>query len=141
MKTLWKASAEWNFLSSALRARGLQVALFSFGFIYLFCSFFEIPLWRCTWKALTGWRCPGCGLTEGCKAFLRGDFSGGLSANWLTPLVLLGFLVLPVLFAIPARYRVGLLERFEVFERRSRLSILFLVFLIVHIGARLVGWA
>jgi Protein of unknown function (DUF2752) len=42
----------------------------------------------CSFHALTGWWCPGCGLTRGTRALLHGDVIQALGYNLLTPFVL-----------------------------------------------------
>ena len=134
-------SGRWALLSALLRERAVVVSLFLFAVVYLIFSLFEVSLWRCTFRELTGWRCAGCGLTTGCKAFLRGDFLEGVAWNWLTPGVLLGLLLVPVVISLPKELRERAIDRLEFFEKRSRLGILALVLVILQTFARLEGWA
>lgn len=41
----------------------------------------------CPFHALTGWWCPGCGMTRAAHHLLRGDVTGALRYNALLPLV------------------------------------------------------
>ncbi|MGE0140355.1 MAG: DUF2752 domain-containing protein [Ilumatobacteraceae bacterium] len=43
----------------------------------------------CTFHRLTGWWCPGCGLTRGVHHLLRGDVIGALGSNVFTPFVVI----------------------------------------------------
>ena len=36
---------------------------------------------RCIFHEVTGWLCPGCGVTRMCLALIRFDFAGALAAN------------------------------------------------------------
>ena len=141
MRWLWNKSQSWLIVTPILREKAIGLILASFAGIYLLFSFFEIPLWFCAWRSLTGWRCPGCGLTTGCKAFLRGHFVEGVTWNWLVPVVLLGLLVIPVMLALPRSLHQRLLARIEVLERRSRFAVLLLFVAIAQVMARLMGWA
>ena len=47
------------------------------------------PFLPCPLHALTGWWCPGCGLTRGVHALLHGDVPAMLGFNVLTPFVVL----------------------------------------------------
>jgi Protein of unknown function (DUF2752) len=42
----------------------------------------------CTFHALTGWWCPGCGLTRGTHHLLHGEVVAALGSNVFTPFVL-----------------------------------------------------
>jgi Protein of unknown function (DUF2752) len=42
----------------------------------------------CPFRSVTGWWCPGCGLTRATHHLLHGDMLGALRYNALTPLVL-----------------------------------------------------
>ncbi|GHC62514.1 DUF2752 domain-containing protein [Roseibacillus persicicus] len=141
MRWLWRQSGRWVLISALLRERAVTWILLGFAFLYLLFAFFNIPIWRCVWRMFTGWRCPGCGLTTGCKAFLRGDFVEGLAWNWLTPFVLIALILFPVVMAIPKRVREPFLDRLERVERKFRLTLVLLVLVVVQTIARLQGWA
>ncbi len=40
-----------------------------------------IPFWGCTFRKVTGYPCPGCGLTRVADRFAHGDFLGALKVN------------------------------------------------------------
>lgn len=138
---LWRLSGRWALLSAVLRERAVVIPLFGFAFVYLIASFFGVSLWACGLRVLTGLRCPGCGLTTGCKAFLRGQFAEGVAWNWLTPVVILALACVPVVLAMPPKQREKFLTWFERFEKRTRLVWLLLLVLLVQSLARGIGWA
>lgn len=41
----------------------------------------------CSFRHLTGWWCPGCGLTRGTHSLLNGDVAAAVSQNLFVPLV------------------------------------------------------
>jgi Protein of unknown function (DUF2752) len=43
----------------------------------------------CTFHAITGLWCPGCGLTRGAHHLLNGDLAGAMSSNVFTPFALI----------------------------------------------------
>ncbi len=43
---------------------------------------------KCISHALTGWHCPGCGLTRSCTALLHGHWRQALAYNVLSPIIL-----------------------------------------------------
>lgn len=140
MRWLWEKSRRWVVVTPFLRERALGIALATFAFLYLAVSLFEVPLWRCLWRDWMGTRCPGCGLTTGCKAILRGSFLEGVTWNWFAPVVLLGVAAAPVFLAVPARHKEWLLDRIEQVERRSRFVLLLIVLALLQVVARILGW-
>lgn len=72
----------------------------------------------CPLYSMTGFACPGCGMTRGLHALLHGDILRALDYNAMLPIILafLGYLWLSAaLFAVrgrglmPGRYSVGLI--------------------------------
>jgi len=78
------------------------VAIGGLGALALLAS--QIPgrrpdLVLCPWRRLTGTNCPGCGMTRGIMALLRGDFSRALTLHPLSP-VFLAMLVAMTVMAL-----------------------------------------
>ena len=65
---------------------------------------------RCPLYSLTGFACPGCGLTRGFHALLHGDIATALDYNALLPFfgLLLGFGFLSLVFFAARGRRMGL---------------------------------
>ena len=57
----------------------------------------------CLFKRLTGWLCPGCGMTHAFFAVLRGDLRQAVNANALSPLLFLALLTWTVTRRAPPR--------------------------------------
>jgi len=81
--------------NAAIRRRAylaLAAASFVAGLLYRFppeqYSFYP----RCPVLALTGWQCPGCGMTRALAALLHGHFAEALRWNPLVLLVVAAFL-------------------------------------------------
>ena len=64
---------------------------------------------KCIVKSLTGWQCPGCGITRATHAVLHGRFAEALSYN------------LFFIFSIPYLLAVGLVSYIPALYRRVRL--------------------
>jgi hypothetical protein len=141
MRWLWQKSRDWTPLSFLLRERLALVILLVVAGLYLALSLFEVALWQCPWRELTGRRCLGCGLTTGCKAFLRGNFGSGMAWNWLTPFVMAALIFLPLYLALPGKAKESLLNRVEKLEREWRLVLWLGLFLFFFVVARVSGWA
>lgn len=58
------------------------------------------PLIPCPFYAITGWYCPGCGVSRMCLALLRLDFAAAFQANRLLFLLLPLFAVVAIAFAV-----------------------------------------
>ena len=141
MRKVWQQSGRWSLLGALLRERAVGFWLLGFAVIYLSLSLFEVSVWRCAWKLVTGLRCPGCGLTTGCKAFLRGDFVESFTRNWFAPLVVIGLFLFAIVIALPKTIRMRVIERLERLEGRFRVVLLFFVIMVVQTIARSQGWA
>lgn len=61
------------------------LAIILYGFLLPPGSAFRPP---CLFHALTGFFCPGCGMSRGIWLILRGDIAGGLRQNILVALVI-----------------------------------------------------
>lgn len=141
MRTLWQKSRRWTVLTALLRERAVVGTLLALGLGYLVLSFFEMSPVRCLWRLLTRTRCPGCGLTTGCKAILRGCWMEGARWNWLSPLVILGLILFLVVFAMPKKARGKLLNVLAVIEGRLRIVLWVALLAIAQVVARIFGWA
>lgn len=66
---------------------------------------FDVPV-LCAWRALTGWECPGCGLTRSFVLLVHGDVSGAFQVHALGPALYAAMVVQsPVL--VWRRWRAG----------------------------------
>ena len=67
---------------------GMSAVAFAVGYFNpTTAGFFPV----CPLYALTGYACPGCGMTRGLHAFLHGDVLGALDYNLLLPGILFFF--------------------------------------------------
>ncbi|MBK1832821.1 DUF2752 domain-containing protein [Roseibacillus ishigakijimensis] len=130
LRKWWQLSGRQAPLTFLLRQRVVVAVTLGVTAVYLYFSAQGVSLWRCWFREVTGLRCPGCGLTTGCKAVLQGDFVAGWQAHWFSPLVVAGLLTLPVFLAVPAAGRERLLLVFERIEQRSRLLYLLALILV-----------
>jgi len=72
--------------------------------LWISLAVFSVVAWlltstSCTLRAITGLPCPGCGLTRGLLAALRGDLAEAFRMHplfWLAPVILLAVLALLV---------------------------------------------
>jgi hypothetical protein len=96
-----------------------------------------LPGWLCPMKAATGVPCPGCGLTRAIAALFRGDVSASLRMHAYAPFIVLALLLTGLTLLLPKSSRLAFIARVESFERRTGVTAIALVCLLVYWLARL----
>jgi hypothetical protein len=66
----------------------------------------RLPFWGCAFREMTGWPCPGCGLTRVADRISHLNFAGAWDANPLGTIAALGFTVAIVLSALHLALRM-----------------------------------
>ncbi len=120
IKEIWSRAGDTAPLTWLLRQRVFLFLVALLVAIYLTFSIFGIALVRCTFKRIFDVPCLGCGLTTGTKFVLRGEVSEGISHHYLSPVVVLFLLVVPMLYAVPPSKKVLFWAWAEDLEKRSR---------------------
>jgi hypothetical protein len=87
-------------LERGLAAAGVAVMTFGAGLVWYFDPTKAGLFPACPLYTVTGFACPGCGLTRGFHALFHGDVSAALGFNALIPLfiVIFGFFFLSMLW-------------------------------------------
>lgn len=93
--------------------------------------------WPCPVMSALGVPCPGCGLTRGAVALLRGEFAAALGAHAFAPLLLVGLAALAVAALLPASRREAFAGLVARFERRTRVSYVLAAALLLYWSVRL----
>lgn len=96
-----------------------------------------LPGWPCPILHGTGVPCPGCGLSRAIVALLSGEWAQALTLHAFAPLVLLALVLIAVAAALPARRRASFVRAVAYAERRTGLTGLALVGLLIYWAARL----
>ena len=65
-----------------------------------------IPFWGCAFRTLTGWPCPGCGLTRAADRFAHLNILGALQANPLGTCAAAAFAVAVIWSALHLLFKV-----------------------------------
>ena len=66
----------------------------------------RLPFWGCVFRELTGWPCPGCGLTRVADRVSHLNFSGAWDASPLGTMAALGFVAAIVLSMLHLAFRM-----------------------------------
>ncbi|HZA51873.1 MAG TPA: DUF2752 domain-containing protein [Myxococcaceae bacterium] len=66
----------------------------------------RLPFWGCAFREMTGWPCPGCGLTRAADRISHLNFAGAWDANPLGTIAAVGFLVAILLSALHLAFRM-----------------------------------
>ena len=74
--------------------------------------------WRCPLRSVTGWPCPGCGLTRSALATLTGQWAEAIHLHLAGPAVVMLAGLLAVAAVLPSAWRGRLAARVERVERR-----------------------
>jgi Protein of unknown function (DUF2752) len=69
-----------------------------------------IPFWGCKFRQITGYPCPGCGLTRVADRVAHFHFLAALKANPLGTIAALGFFVLAGWMVLHLLFRVPMLD-------------------------------
>lgn len=124
-------------LSALWRERGLAWAVCAAASAQVALVLAGLPGWLCPLKAAAGVPCPGCGLTRATAALFRGDLSASLRAHAYAPVIVLALLFTGLTLLLPKDARLALTGAVESFERRTGLTAIALVGLLVYWLARL----
>ena len=101
----------------------------------------RLPFWGCTLRKLTGWPCPGCGLTRVADRLAHGNVAGAFEANPLGAMGgllmagLSGWMMLHMAFALPSP-QLSLDDREARWVRRGLVAAVALNYLFVLLHTR-----
>ena len=107
-----------------LRERSISLGLILLGAILIGANVLGFSLWRCTFHDVTGMPCPGCGMTRGMTALVRGHWHEAWHWHPFTPLIALATLTLVVSALLGKAARTRLADFVEKFERRTGFTLI-----------------
>lgn len=108
-------------------AAGLQVGLVSLG----------LPGWPCPFLHILGLPCPGCGLSRAADALMHGDWHTSLTLHAFAPIFILALGLVAVATFLPQKQRIWLLSQLEIVERRTGITAILLIGLMIYWLTRL----
>jgi hypothetical protein len=125
-------------LTSLLRSRSLAALLAGIAGLQLALVAFGVSGWPCPLLSGLGIPCPGCGLSRAVIELLRGDWRGAMELHAFSPVLLVAIVMILGTSLLPERQRLPLIAGVERAERRTGLSVLLLVGLLLYWAFR---WA
>lgn len=130
---------------SILRDRALPVALLLAAGLYFGLSYWlGHPVHRCALRALTGWPCPGCGLSRAITLMLRGRWRESLQLHPFALYVMLWGVMLAGAALLPKTWQARWATIWANFEARTRIHTVIWVAFGLYGFARLLcaalGW-
>jgi len=126
-------------IAAILRERPVCVGFLVAGVLLVTAQVLGITIYACPFQATTGLPCPGCGLTRGTTALLRGDLQQALAFHPFSPLVVICVVLLVLSLILPEAPRSKMLNRIEALERRTGLGLLGLLALMAYGAYRVLG--
>ena len=124
--------ARIRLLSILLENRKLGWSMLGGGLAYLILSLRGIYLSICPIRQVSEYKCPGCGLTTGSKALIKGDLSSALEQHLFTPIFILFWIAVAVGLLLPEPTRGKYLEGVHKSESWTQWPVILGVSLIIY---------
>ncbi|MBN2432827.1 MAG: DUF2752 domain-containing protein [Acidobacteria bacterium] len=125
-------------LAVALAKRPTGLALFVLGTLNMLTGLFGISILPCPLMNLTGFPCPGCGLTRACELLLRFEWQQALHMHAFVLFIIPGLIVIFLATVPRERFRRRFLTWLAAVESRTGVVAVILVALVIYWLLRLV---
>jgi hypothetical protein len=132
---IWYAPA----FSSLLENRRDGLIMVGAGALHLGLSLAGLPAWTCPILAVTGFPCPGCGLTRASMELMRGDFASSFHTHAFAPIFLFAMVLMVVMLVLPETQRINLIAKITRLETRSGITAWVLFSLMLYWAIRLIA--
>ena len=124
-------------LALLLQRRGLAVVISGAVLVQAGLVWRGWPGWPCPVAHALGVPCPGCGLTRASVALLRGDWHAALGLHAYAPVFVLVLGLFACASLLPVGPRAALVRGVAAVERRTALSVVLSVGLVIYWLARM----
>lgn len=124
-------------LASIIRDRPVALAISGFAVVQEILVLTGLPGWPCPMLHVLGIPCPGCGLSRAIGALLRGDWNTMVTFHLFAPIFVVGLFLVAVAAILPEKPRQQMRTYVEMIERRSGVTALLLIGLMLYWVARL----
>jgi hypothetical protein len=96
-----------------------------------------LPGWACPFKAAFGIPCPGCGLSTAVGFLLHGNWHAAVTTHAFAPIFLFGLVFVLGVSLLPEAARAAAIQKIAAIEKRTGLTVVLLVSLMLYWGFRL----
>jgi hypothetical protein len=120
-----------------LAHRGLSAAFGVLGIVQISAGALRLRTFSCPMLHATGIPCPGCGVSRACGAIITGHWNEALRLHLLAPFFLIASGLFVLAAVLPSRQRDQFSGLIASAERRTALTSILLLALIVYWLARL----
>ena len=120
-----------------LRNRRFMLAVTTAAALQIGLSCLNLPGWQCPVLGFFGIPCPGCGLTRASVLLLKGDWRHSIAYHAFAPVFILALVLVAVTTISPQILREKIIVVIDLIERRTWITQIILVALIIYWFARL----
>jgi len=124
-------------LAELLRNRRFGLLLTGALGLHVLLASLHLPLWECPFLRVTGLPCPGCGLTRACILLLQGDVQASVRFHAFAPFFIILIAMMMIATVLPKKVAEPFINKTELLERKTGLTIIILGGLILYWLARL----
>ncbi len=124
-------------LAALLRNRRFGLILTGALSLHIIFVLLHLPIWECPFFKVTGLPCPGCGLTRACLLLLQGDVHAAMRFHAFAPVFILLISMMMIATVLPQSVTEPLINKAEILERKTGITIIVLSGLILYWLARL----
>jgi len=125
--------------ASLIRERLTALLLGSIGVLQIGLVAIGLGGWRCPIKETLGVPCPGCGLSIAMVTLLQGKWRKALSLHAFAPIFLFGFALTIALSLLPTHLHRVVVSQVATLERRTGMTVLLMIALVIYWIVRLLG--
>lgn len=124
-------------LAQVLERRATGWVVGALAAVHLGLLHFGLPTWPCPFRSALGVPCPGCGLSRAMTALLHGEWRSALTWHAFAPFLLAALVLITGMAFLPEAARRRGIDAVARLERRTRVTALLLVALMVYWLVRL----
>lgn len=124
-------------LAPILRKRAIALTISGIALLQMALTLHGLAGWQCPILYATNILCPGCGLSRAIAALLRGSWGTALTYHAFAPLCVIALIIIGGTALLPEDYWHTFIEKLDVIERSTAISLIMLIGLILYWVARL----